>query len=230
MQKLINIDKFANFVYNFSMLIKNTKKNYYVFLDIDGTLWSYDNITELLLDEETEKLIKLDKDDPLSVIEKVKLSDESMYALNTLLVSLKNSFRVKLVITSRRRTNFPKCINFLKINGLQYDDPIFCTPLNNALRGKKIVDYLNLANEAPVNFNKKNFMGSMLYEFISRGDFKNFVVLDDDFNSLKDYIPPSRLILTNAREQSLTLDQVKKYLKTNKIKLVEPNESERNFN
>lgn len=201
------------------------KPNYYVFLDIDGTLWCEYYLSKLNVDAETRKLIQLDADDPLAGYENIKLSSESVEAINTLIRSLKKKFDVKLVITSRRRNNLPKCINYLKVNGLEFDDTIFCTKSGMTPRGIKILDFLNFMGEnQKVPRLRKNWLMSLLYKF-SKNDFENYVVIDDDEKSIKGFVPSKRFIEVDGIKSSLTKRQVERYLKKNNIQIVESEES-----
>lgn len=201
------------------------KPNYYVFLDVDGTLWCEYYLSELVVDAETRKLIELDADDPLAGYENIKLSSESIEAVNTLIRSLKNKFNVKLVITSRRRNNLLKCINYLKVNGLEFDDTIFCIKRGIDPRGIKILDFLNFMGEnQKVPKLRKSWLVGLLYKFSKTG-FENYVVIDDDEKAIKGFVPPKRFIEVDGIKSSLTKRQVERYLKKNNIQIIESEES-----
>lgn len=202
------------------------KQNYYVFLDIDGTLWCSYNMAELQVDDETKKLLALDSDDPLAGYEEIKLNNESVEAVNTLLESLKAKYNVELVITSRRRSNLQKCIDYLQVNGLKFDGYISCTYRGSEPRGKKILDYLNNASGNTIEISKRGFISSVMNKF-KNNSFKNFVVIDDD-KTIENFISKQRIISVDGVRSSLTLSQIEKYLSKNKIPLAK-SEGEPNF-
>lgn len=186
--------------------LQSEKERYFVFMDIDGTLWDYK------YGEHYHGPFVYQTEYP-------RLKSTSIKAVNILLKSLEEKYDTTLVITSRKRENMPECIEYLKHYGLSYDKPILCTPFvyyANKPRGEKIIDFMSDRNVYPERLNKKSLINKVLNVFISKGS-KNYVVLEDDYPLVKKSIPRRRLILTNHNNCSLTIDQVKNYLKTNNI-------------
>ena len=187
--------------------MENNKQPYYIFLDIDGTLWDAKFATSI------HGYCYYNQTHP-------KLKQDSINALNVLLSSIENNFDSKLVITSRRRKNLQDCLNYLTENGLVYDKPIYATKVGNSSRGEKIVDYMVSEGMTPFTFpTLSNIVQKMLFNF-KNNDFKNYVVLEDEKNLIKNQIPPARTIMANHDSRSLTTKQVVSYLKANKISAV----------
>ena len=109
------------------------KKDFYIFLDIDGVLWD----VEYILKEIDEGHIKKG-----GIIKDLKPS--CIEALNYLIEKLENFYDVILVISSSWRYNLKNTINILKKYGLKYDKDIARTRLTtkNSSRGEEILDYL----------------------------------------------------------------------------------------
>lgn len=189
----------------------NKKQKYYVFLDIDGTLWDASTNFNYYGPN-------------FGHIDFPKLSNRSIKAVNILLSSLENKFDSKLVITSERRNELKTCIDYLKHYGLKYDKPIFAIPYPTKIkRGKDIVDYMKSNGDGPIEYPNKNLFLKMLHSF-KNNDYKNYVVLEDMKKLISGYIPKERLIFSNHNKRSVTIKQVEKYLKDNNIEMVLPEE------
>ena len=183
----------------------NKKEQYYIFLDVDGTLW--DNTWASQFYGPFTPYIN-----PETFIGPLK--SESVQALNFLISSIEKHHNVSLIITSKRRQNMPRCIEFLHNQGLTYDKPIFCTKYSSGPRGQKIIDYMTEQGETALSYQNKGFIERVLFNF-ANNDFKNYVVLDDNVSPLKKFIPESRMLLTNKEKQALTMKAVEKYLAKN---------------
>lgn len=109
------------------------KKNFYIFLDIDGVMYDWDYYIQEV------KANRLKKKDLFS-----HFKPESITALNLLISELSKSYNVQLVISSTWRSMLSKAVSTLKNNGLVYDKPIERTTLKGLpfYRGKQILDYL----------------------------------------------------------------------------------------
>lgn len=195
--------------------LQSKKERYFVFMDIDGTLWDYE------YGEYYQGPFVYENPYP-------RLKSSSISAVNILLKSLEEKYDTMLVITSRKRENMPECIEYLKQYGLSYDKPILCTPFvyyANKSRGEKIIDFMSDRNIKPERLRKKSLVNKVLNVFISKGS-KNYVVLEDDYPLVKKSIPKRRLILANHNNRSLTIKQVKDYLKINNIQVKEDSSPE----
>lgn len=178
----------------------NEKRPYYIFMDIDGTL--YDNIYANQIHGPY-----------LQYIEKPCLNPKSINAINFLLQTLENNYDTKLVITSGHRNNMSMCLQYLYDYGLKYDKPIFCTDFVPGTRGKKIIDYLNKDGKKLLTYPRlKTIFARKLYKKQDNQDFKDYVVIDDKKSIIRKHIPPERRIITNKEKQSLTMEQVIGYL------------------
>lgn len=183
--------------------MENDKDLYYVFLDIDGVLWDYRQL-----------YFKYGpffrgQTDP-------ELKPESIKAVNFLLETLENDFDTRLVITSGRRQNMPKCLDYLFKNGLKYNKTIFSTPYTPGSRGDKIVRFMKFDGVETTYPTLGNAVQKLLYNF-KNNDYKNYVVIDDNKKKIAGEIPPARRIVTDINKESLTLKQVQSYLKRNGI-------------
>ena len=192
--------------------IENKKQPYYIFMDIDGSMW--------------DKAYGEYVHGPfLSGIDSPALKRSSIEAINVLTDTLEKHFDTKLVITSRRREYFQNCLMYLKRYGLKYDKPIFCTDFKPGDRGQKIVDFMQEKGEHNFSYPRlKNIFERIMYERKDNKDFKNYVVIDDTKSIIKKQIPPSRTILTNGKKESLTMQQVVDYLLANNIPVHIPGE------
>jgi len=108
------------------------KKDFYIFLDIDGTLYDWDYEIPLM---------------EAGIIPKGTITHfkpESMKALNYLIRELNKDYNTNLVISATMRSRMKNTIQLLLDNGLEYDGeyyktPIFDNPIN---RGKEINKFL----------------------------------------------------------------------------------------
>lgn len=181
---------------------KKMKEKFYVFLDIDGTLWDWKTLNE--------KKTQL-----------IELNEESVDALIVLLESIKKKYGLDLVISSRRRCDWEECMSFLKSNGFDaesYHPNMTQIERVDTPRGVKIAEYLKGKGEKLKLF-PKPFQG-----FLARRTFakmtNNFVVLDDNLRPLKDYVPIGNIILTNSKNRALDHEMVEEFLKDFGIEIV----------
>lgn len=103
------------------------KRDFYVFLDIDGVLWDWKWRKEQI----NLGLIKK----PFSIITNFK--PESMQALNYLIENLNARYNCKLVISSSWRYMLERAKQTLIKNGLTYDQEILATDTNTPLYGRE---------------------------------------------------------------------------------------------
>lgn len=193
-----------------SRLAKKPKKqNYYVFLDIDGTLWD-------------AKFAYPKYGFQMNYISEPVLKPESIEAVNLILKSLETSYNPLLVITSSKRKNLFACTRYLMDNGLDYHKTIYATQYPSVInRGHSIVDFMEERGEGPLPYRTiKNAFAKLVHE-IWNDDFDRYVVLEDEKSKIKDAIPPSRRIMSDHNKKSISLSQVKSYLKKNNISLNE---------
>ena len=186
---------------------KTMREQYFIFLDIDGTL------VDLKYGQRARG--------PFFIFGKnTVLNPESIEALNLLINSLEQKYDTNLVITSGRRKNLHECVSHLYDNGLKYDKPITCTPLVEGRRGQKIIDFMMTSSSQKYPKAKK-LIDFILKRYADHG-YKNYVVLENDISKIRYEIPPSRRIITNAKTKALQPYQVEKYLKTNNLPVKYP--------
>ena len=186
---------------------KTMKEQYFIFLDIDGTL------VDLEYGQRARGPF-------FSFGKNTVLNPESIEALNLLIDSLEQKYDTRLVITSGRRKNLHECVRHLYDNGLKYDKPITCTPLTEGRRGQKIVDFMMTSSTQKYPKAKK-LIDFILKRYADHG-YKNYVVLENDISKIRYEIPPARRIITNAKNKALQPYQVEKYLKTNNLPVKYP--------
>ena len=116
------------------------RKNYYIFLDIDGVLWDWKFLIDKIKRKETS-------------FKDFKFKSESVDALNYLIYCINDKFDAKLVISSTWRVNMFFTKNMLYNNGLIYNKEIESTKFfpPSRKRGEQILDFLNKKNE-PNNY------------------------------------------------------------------------------
>lgn len=183
------------------------REQYFIFLDIDGTL------IDLEYGQRTRGPF-------FSFGENTVLNPESIEALNFLIDSLEQKYDTRLVITSGRRENLRACVKNLYDNGLKYDRPITCTPLEDGRRGQKIVDFM-MTSSLPRYPKVQKVVDFILRRYADHG-YKNYVVLDNDVSKIRYEIPPERRIVTNAKRRALQPYQVEKYLTKNNLPVKYP--------
>jgi len=168
----------------------NNNQNYYVFLDIDGTLWDYDH--------------KLKNNTGL-------LKPESMTALNFLLNKLQEKYAVKIVMTSRKRQHFEKACKLLYDSGLdtQFND-IDKTPWEEGDRAGKILSYMY--NQGIKVVYNKSKLEMKLAKLLKKDIFDKYVVLDDEIRKDNKFIPEDKLITPNLYTGSLNKYHVLRFL------------------
>ena len=96
------------------------RKNFYIFLDIDGVLWDWD-----------WRLGAIDKGKIKRISYIADLNPKSIEALNFLIEKLNENFNAKLVISSTWRSNLEETREILQNNGLKYDDELYATNISN---------------------------------------------------------------------------------------------------
>lgn len=190
------------------------RDQYFVFLDIDGTLVDFNYGQRM-------------RGPFFEFGENTVLNPESIEALNLLLESLEQKFDTRLVITSGRRKNFVPCVKNLYDNGLKYNRAITCTPLTQERRGQKIVDYM-MTSSFPRYPKLQKMVDFIMRRYADHG-YKNYVVLENDASKIRYEIPPERRIMTNAKKRALQPEQVVKYLKANNLPIAEYEKQQENI-
>ena len=166
------------------------KEKYYVFLDIDGTLWDYE--------------YRMYNNNGL-------LKPQSMEALNYLLDRISDEHDVQIVMTSRRRKQFDSACKLLYDSGLKkcYKN-IDKTPWVEGDRGKKILDYMKNSGQKFIYDN--NILKQKLLRMLKKPIFDRYVVLEDESDKVVQAIPKDKLISPNIISNALSMDMVKNFL------------------
>lgn len=186
--------------------MENEKAKFYIFLDIDGTLW--------------------DANTPRYAGFYIQLKPESVVALNTLIESLKKIYDVDLVVTSKRRVKWRSCKQFLIDNGVNFpSEKMSKTQLKKLKhpRGVKIAEYLFNDIFKDKLKSEKTFIRPtwLLFSKLLNRKFSDYyVVLDDSIKPLKPYIPDKNIIRTSY-DESLSMEMVSDFLESKNIPLIE---------
>lgn len=166
------------------------KEKFYVFLDIDGTLWDYSFLRK------TNSLI-------------YKLNPDSVDAINRLIKKIDEKFDCELVITSQRRKDWDECKNFLLSSGLKYDKELKRIKVNDKKpRGIKIAEYMENDLKGREFVNHKNFnpiVATIKTRVIAKKMSQNFVVIDDNMNPLIGLIPYKNIVKTDINYESFNM-------------------------
>lgn len=156
------------------------KENFYIFLDIDGVLWDW-----AFIKEQVKKGI-IKQGAPIT-----SFKPESIDALNFLIKSLYEQYKVNLVLSSSwQTTDMAKAISALFNSNLEVVGKIEATRnTTHKIRGVEIKEYLNGTNNN-----------------------QNYVVIDDETSDIKAFVDIKKIIKTNLQNAALNLGQVKKFL------------------
>ncbi|MFW6008815.1 MAG: HAD domain-containing protein [archaeon] len=133
------------------------KKDFYIFLDIDGVLWDWPFLKKGIKNGSIKRggIVK-------------DLNKNCIFALNKLISNLNKKYNTHLVISSSWRLNMTHTIKTLYDHGLKYNGFIDRTKfLKSRIRGLEIKQYLN--NKV----NKRNYVviddeTSDIYPFIPK--------------------------------------------------------------
>lgn len=189
------------------------KPKFYVFLDIDGTMWDMKD-----LKNRNRYLIEM--------------NPESGKALTILMDSLNAQYDADLVITSRRRIDWQDCLNFFYSAGYdidKYNPHMTHLKCVNKPRGVKIAEYMYNSEKGHTEKNQRYFLRLFekpLARKLGQKMTKRFVVIDDDMRPIKGILPDDNLIHTSKLIQSLNIEMVENFLKRNDIEILKNNHSE----
>ncbi len=178
------------------------KTPYFVFLDIDGTLWDakYEYIYHSYM---------------LNYVDYPKLNPNSIKAVNILLRSLDQKYDTRLVITSQRRKHLRNAIEYLSKEGLKYPGPVFAIKYpTNLSRGEEIINFMEKGYK--LNPSDVSHLQGRIARFFYRmtnNDFNNYVVLEDERDLINKTIPRNRIIYADHDKRSITPRQIQHYLK-----------------
>ena len=109
------------------------KKDFYVFLDIDGVLWDWKFIREQVEQGKLKRGGLIDTFNP-----------QSIRAIDNLLYGLEKQYNVQLVLSSTWRYEMRTAIKTLKRNGFEHYNQMDTTPISRTPehRGLEILKYL----------------------------------------------------------------------------------------
>lgn len=168
--------------------------NYYIFLDIDGTLW------DLSIN-------------PYLIRTPQKLKKESIDAVNNLIDGLKNKgFKPHLVITSGMRSHWNTCSETLFVNGINPKIPMQPLFVNKRFsRGEKIAIFLHDKHNGKKHPQQREVTFSDHFKTNFAKKVNNYVVIDDSLDKLSN-IPNHHIIKTNLYTGALNNEMVINYL------------------
>ena len=170
-------------------------EKFYVFLDIDGTLW----------DRKWAKTPYM--------LESTFFNPASVDAVHFLCNELKSrNFDPNIVIISKQRADWDDCLDTLSYNNMPNNVPFFKLPIGKYTRGERISLFMYDASK------KRNITkGTRLFTPLDKLHFNytdkvlNFVVIDDNPSQLKN-IPERHYIKTNINDGSLQKCQIEQFL------------------
>lgn len=166
------------------------KDKFYIFLDIDGTLWDYSFLRR-------EKCFVY------------KLNPDSINAVNSLINRLEQKFNCELVITSQRRKDWDECKKILIDSGLKYESELKRTKINDSKpRGIKIAEYLDNDKKGREFSKHKTFnpiISTIKARVVARKMSNNYVVIDDCMKPLVGIIPSANIIKTSMSYESFNM-------------------------
>ena len=171
-------------------------EKFYIFLDIDGTLWD-------------RKWAGI----PFA-LEYTNFNPASVQAVHFLCNELKSrDFAPNIVIISKQRADWEDCLYTLSMNDMPEDVPTLKLPIGKHTRGERISLFMYDANK-----NRDVSKGTRLFTPLDKLHFHytdkvlNFVVIDDNSSQLKN-IPRDHYIKTNINDGSLNKQQVEDFFK-----------------
>ena len=195
------------------------REKFYIFLDIDGTLYTQKDIYR-----------STSNGFPVYMSESYWPEDcnnESRDAFNKIINTLEQKYDTEVVIISRKRKNMDLCEHYLKeVYKLQIAKPLKCTPYIDGTRANKIIGYLQ--NNYQLFPKTKNLFNNFLNR---RNLTSNYGVIDDD-TAAKDHgtqllsktFDSENYIHVEGKHSSLKMEQVDNFLKN---KLLEPDDLQR---
>lgn len=192
------------------------KEKFYIFLDIDGTLYTQNDIHEYIL---SGKPIRMS-----ASYWPNKCNDESRDAFNKLVNTLEEYYDVEIVIISQKRENMELCEEYLRDYGLNITKELKMTPFIEGPRAKKIIGYIK-ENSGKYPKTKNQFMN-----FLHRKNITSkYVIIDDDTSAkegsttpLSDTFDTDTYIQVDGIKASLTMSQINNYLAS--LGLLQPEE------
>ena len=176
-------------------------EKYFIFLDIDGTLW--DN-----------------SENPFPLIKSDKLNTNSVSAVNFLAEQLKNNgFCPEIVVISKQREHWNYCTKLLHSHGLNPELQLIKLPIGKFTRGERISLLLHDASHNKNIYTlHRNFT---VFDYLKR-DYackcNNYVVIDDRPEELRN-IPEKNYIQTNIDNGRLKQEMVVNYLNSQNLKV-----------
>lgn len=179
-----------------------SNNNYYIFLDIDGTLWDFNAL-------------------PVAFVYSKILCEDSINAINNLAEQLENNgYNPQYIIISKQRTAWERCKQLLYNNGLRKDILIKPLPLGRRSRGARICIYMyNMEHNINCeNLPQRKKLSDLIKIPFARS-FNNYVVIDDNIANLIKTIPNEKIIQTNINSGRLKQNMVDKYLVSQNINI-----------
>ncbi len=174
------------------------KEKFYIFLDVDGTLFDINYQHSVYADYKKKYGMDFFTDLKTGQFELECIDPKCIKALNYLIDNLENHFDTQLVISSDVRKHMPPLIAKLKEKGLRYKKKIDNTPkIQNNKRGREILSYLE-----------------------GKPNPDNIVVIDDGKYDLYECFTPEKIIhlehgtRIDNKEYSLNKGHVDTFLKT----------------
>jgi len=168
---------------------QNKQNNFYIFLDIDHSLWDWDYYKS----ENNKGGL---------------FNPKSLEALNYFLELLRErNYNTTIVVTSKSRNNISDAIVLLRAEGLDSTVPIDCTGgAKGSDSGANIIEYLKCHESGivPSLSISDRFMAALYPKRV----FDQYVVIDNRVDHLLPYIPKKHRIITNTVSGSLSKEMI----------------------
>ena len=167
---------------------------FFIFLDIDGTLWDNSQTDHNLVTND-------------------QLNLDSINALNNLIDNLtKLNYDPCIVVISKRRVFWQSCKYFLYYHGVNEDVPMLKLPIGKFTRGERISIFLHdyaCGRDICSGSRKYSFFDKLFFNYSKHAE--NYVVIDDNYKALEN-IPAEHYIKTNIKNGALNQKMVDNYL------------------
>ena len=188
------------------------KEKFYIFLDIDGTLYTQQDIHEFTT-----------AGFPIYLSANFWPQDcnaESREAFNKIIDTLEQNYDTEVVIVSRKRKDMQMCEHYLKeVYKLHISKPLQRTPYVMGERSDKIIDYIE--NDCGLYPKTKNVIKNLLNK---KRLTSNYVIIDDDTFAkdmrttlLSNIFGEENYIPVHGKRSSLRMSQADEFLKSKNL-------------
>ena len=188
------------------------KEKFYIFLDIDGTLYTQQDIRE-----------RTPAGFPMYISEDFwpqNCNAESRDSFNKIIDTLEQKYDTEVVIVSRKRKDMQMCEHYLKeVYKLHISKPLQKTPYIDGERSDKIINYIE--NDCGLYPKTRNIIKNLLNR---KKLTTNYVIIDDDTFAkdmrttlLSNIFGEENYIHVHGKRSSLRMSQADEFLKSKNL-------------